>query len=64
MTQEQLGDAVGLTSVHVNRTLKSLEADGLIERDRRHIRFKDWQRIAEEGDFSALYLHLDQVKPH
>src|ERR1700712_3417712 len=26
MTQEQLGDATGLTSVHVNRTLKGLEA--------------------------------------
>lgn len=30
MTQEQLGDAVGLTSVHVNRTLKGLKAEGLI----------------------------------
>jgi CRP-like cAMP-binding protein len=63
MTQEQLGDAVGLTRVHVNRTLRSLEADGLLERDRRHIRFRNWERIAEAGDFSALYLHLDQVKP-
>lgn len=62
MTQEQLGDAVGLTSVHVNRTLKMLEMQGLIERDRRHIRFKNWERIAEVGDFSALYLHLDQAK--
>ncbi|MEX6840864.1 Crp/Fnr family transcriptional regulator, partial [Pseudomonas aeruginosa] len=30
MTQEQLGDALGLTPVHVNRVLKSLETDGLI----------------------------------
>ena len=28
MTQEQLADATGLTSVHVNRVLKGLEADG------------------------------------
>jgi len=35
MTQEQLADATGLTSVHVNRVLKSLEGDGLISRRRR-----------------------------
>jgi len=63
MTQEQLGDAVGLTSVHVNRTLKSLTAEGLIERDKRHIRLVDWDRISAVGDFDALYLHLDQASP-
>ena len=31
MTQEQLADATALTPVHVNRVLKSLEADGLIK---------------------------------
>lgn len=63
MTQEQLGDAVGLTPVHVNRTLKSLADDGLIHRDKRHIRFEDWERISKVADFSALYLHLDQTLP-
>ena len=38
MTQEQLGDALGLTAVHVNRTLKSLEADGLITRNKRDVK--------------------------
>jgi len=63
MTQKQLGDAVGLTSVHVNRTLRSLAEEGLIERDRRHLVFKDWDGMRAVGDFSALYLHLDQVEP-
>jgi CRP-like cAMP-binding protein len=63
LTQEQLGDATGLTSVHVNRTLRALEADGLIQRDRRHITFADRQRLAEAADFSAIYLHLDQTHP-
>jgi CRP-like cAMP-binding protein len=63
MTQEQLGDAVGLTSVHVNRTLKSLAADGIVHRDRRHISFDNWDRVRAVGDFSALYLHLDQADP-
>lgn len=61
MTQEQLGDAVGLTSVHVNRTLKALVAEGVIQRDKRQVSFTDWERIREVGDFSDLYLHLDQT---
>jgi CRP-like cAMP-binding protein len=60
MTQEQIGDATGLTSVHVNRTLKSLAADGLVHRSRRYLSFSDWDSIRSVGDFSALYLHLDQ----
>ena len=63
MTQEQLGDAVGLTSVHVNRTLKALEADGVIQRNRRDISFTDWDLVRRVGDFSSLYLHLDQTPP-
>jgi len=63
MTQEQLGDATGLTSVHVNRTLKSLAADGLIHRDRRYLSFSDWEKVRAVADFSGLYLHLDQSLP-
>jgi CRP-like cAMP-binding protein len=63
MTQEQLGDAVGLTPVHVNRTLKVLTEEGLIHRDKRYIRFENWEKIRAAADFSALYLHLDQTLP-
>ncbi|WP_174274074.1 Crp/Fnr family transcriptional regulator [Sphingomonas bacterium] len=63
MTQEQIGDATGLTGVHVNRTLRSLAADGLIHRDRRFLGFADWDRVRAAADFSALYLHLDQSAP-
>ena len=61
MTQEQLGDATGLTSVHVNRTLKALAADGIVQRDRRFLSFSDWESISTVGDFSSLYLHVDQA---
>ena len=33
LTQEQIGDAVALTPVHVNRMLKELEAEGLISKN-------------------------------
>ena len=59
MTQEQLADAVGLTPVHVNRTLKALEAEGLIVRSKRSISFPDWKRLRLVGDFNQRYLHLE-----
>lgn len=62
MTQEQLGDATGLTSVHVNRTLKALPSDGLIRQSGRSITILDWNGIRLVGDFNPLYLHLDQVE--
>ena len=59
MTQEQLGDATGLTSVHVNRTIKQLEAEGLIDRvSPRAITIGDWKKLADVGDFDSHYLHL------
>jgi CRP-like cAMP-binding protein len=58
MTQEQLADATGLTPVHVNRVLKTLQADGLINRHRRNIKFADWHALREVADFNRRYLHL------
>lgn len=37
LTQEEIGDATGLTSVHVNRTLMALQAEGVIERAGRRV---------------------------
>jgi CRP-like cAMP-binding protein len=62
MTQEQLGDVVGLTPVHVNRTLKALIQERLILREKRHVTVLDWAALRQVGDFSSLYLHLDQMK--
>ena len=58
MSQEELGDATGLTSVHVNRSLKALEQGGWIERDKRTIRFPNWRALKQMADFDPLYLHI------
>ena len=58
MTQEQLGDTLGLTAVHVNRTLKTLELDGLITRNKRSVTVANWRELRNVGDFTANYLHL------
>lgn len=60
MTQEELGDALGLTAVHVNRTLKRLENEGVLRRRGRKIAFADWREMARIGDFSDRYLHLPE----
>jgi len=62
MTQEQLGDTLGLTAVHVNRTLKSLESAGLITRTRRTVGFPDRPQLEQLAGFDAGYLHLSQQK--
>lgn len=59
LTQEQLGDVLGLTSVHVNRSIRALEAEGLVSRHKRMVTFPDITRLREVGDFNPLYLHLD-----
>ncbi|HYD14121.1 MAG TPA: Crp/Fnr family transcriptional regulator [Allosphingosinicella sp.] len=62
MTQEQLADATGLTPVHVNRVLRALDREGLIERDRRYVGIPDWEPLRRVAGFSETYLHLDQVR--
>jgi CRP-like cAMP-binding protein len=59
MTQEQIADTTGLTPVHVNRSLKALEQQGLIRRTTaRAIQIGDWRKLADAGDFDSNYLHM------
>lgn len=58
MTQEQLADSLGLTPVHVNRTLKGLEVSGLIARERRMLTIPEWKALCGVGDFDEAYLYL------
>ena len=57
MTQEQIGDATGLTSVHVNRMLAELRTSGLIARDGRNVEISDWAKLRRAADFDPAYLH-------
>lgn len=61
MTQEQIGDAQALTAVHVNRTLRLLETDGLIRRSKRAVTIADWPHLRAIADFSETYLHLKEL---
>lgn len=57
MSQEQIADATGLTSVHVNRMLRALMEDGVIDRNNRDLRVVDWGQMRRVADFDPMYLH-------
>jgi CRP-like cAMP-binding protein len=63
MTQEQIADATGLTSVHVNRVLKELGRLGVIQREKRAVEIVEWDRLSAIGDFNARYLHFEVGGP-
>jgi CRP/FNR family transcriptional regulator, anaerobic regulatory protein len=51
LTQEEIGDATGLTSVHVNRMMRSLVEDGLIERQGSQLRIRDQARLCADANY-------------
>jgi CRP/FNR family transcriptional regulator len=51
LTQEEIGDATGLTAVHVNRMMRALVDDGIIERSGSHIHLRDEKRLVAESSF-------------
>lgn len=59
LTQEEIGDAVGLTSVHVNRMIRQLETEGLIARGNGTITLLDEARLQEIGHYTNRYDDLD-----
>ena len=59
LTQQDLGEAVGLTSVHVNRVLRRLREDGLATVARGRVQIHDLERLSRIGEFEADYLYLE-----
>lgn len=57
LTQVHLGEAVGVTSVHVNRTIRELRAQGLIEVVNGTVIIHDEDKLRELAGFDPLYLH-------
>jgi CRP/FNR family transcriptional regulator, anaerobic regulatory protein len=54
LTQKDIGDAVGLTKVHVNRTLGEMERRGMIERNGRRL------RVVNEAELVAFTGFVDR----
>ena len=58
VTQAELGDSLGLSTVHVNRSLKTLRDDGLITLRDGRVVIHHWEGIGAAGEFDPRYLHL------
>lgn len=61
VTQAELGDALGLTPVHVNRVLQQLRRDGLIVSHGKTLVISDWNHLRQAADFDPTYLHLREL---
>ena len=63
LTQVDLADATGMTSVHVNRSLRALRRRGLIEIQGRRIVIPDLDSLEAAADFDPRYLHHVATDP-
>lgn len=59
LTQEEIGDATGLTAVHVNRMMRGLVDDGVIGRSGNHVSLVDEARLAAEANFIDRFAEID-----
>jgi CRP-like cAMP-binding protein len=59
ITQSEIGDATGLSTVHVNRSVQKLRAEGLITFQKGRCTIDNWEGLAEAGMFDPTYLHLN-----
>jgi CRP-like cAMP-binding protein len=62
LTQQDLAEATGLSTVHVNRMLQELRRQKLIAFTRGQLTILDWDSLVELADFRAEYLHIPATK--
>jgi CRP-like cAMP-binding protein len=60
LTQDQIASCLGLTQVHVNRTLQELRQRGLIELRDRRLTILDLPALQSVAEFDPSYLYLDR----
>jgi len=61
LTQTDIADALGLSTVHVNRTLQEIRAAGLIKFFRGRLIAIDWPGLRKAGEFEQVYLHVQKA---
>lgn len=57
LTQEEIGEFVGLSAVHVSRSFSLLEAYGYLKRDRNTIEILNYQESLDKAEFYSEYLY-------
>lgn len=59
ITQEELADSLGMSLVHLNRSVRELKSQGLFEWRRGGIEIKDWDGLRQLAEFDPTYLNLE-----
>jgi CRP-like cAMP-binding protein len=59
LTQSVLAECLGLTSIHVNRTLKELRERGAVTFRNGRVTIHDWAQLTDIAEFDPAYLYLE-----
>ena len=60
LTQTDLGDALGLSLVHINRTVRELREAELVTWRGSRVTIHNWTKLASLAQFDPTYLHLNR----
>ena len=60
VTQTDLGDALGLSNVHVNRVLQEMRGKNLITLRGNTLVLEAWDELVRVSEFDPTYLHLEK----
>lgn len=61
LSQEELADTMGMSSVHMNRSLQDLRGQGLINSQGKRIFINDLAALMAFSGFDPIYLHRRQI---
>lgn len=56
LTQEEIGDALGITAVHTNRVIQRLRGEGIIDLSHHELTIRDAAALTRAGAFDRSYL--------
>ena len=62
ITQQELADATGLTSIHLNRTIQTLRRQAITELKSGTLTICDAPALIAAADFDPAYLHLAEPR--
>ncbi len=61
VVQSELADILGISTVHVNRSLQDLRADKLVQWENGVVTVLDWDRLRRMAEFDPAYLRPDPI---
>jgi CRP-like cAMP-binding protein len=64
VSQADLSDALGITSVHLNRTLQWLRGERYIRTHSKTVSIENWAGMTELAGFTSAYLHPEGPREH